>query len=191
MLTIGVISDTHVPDRLRELDTQVISIFRAAQVAAIMHAGDVSGPDLLAQLEEVAPVYAVRGNRDWVRLRHLPDELSLTFDGVNICMAHGHGGWVKYLLDKPYFYRYGYHPERLLPRLQARFPEAQVIIFGHGHTSHNRRENGQLLFNPGSPHLPDRAHHTRSIGLLHIPAAGVVQGEIVELGQSAASATSA
>lgn len=183
MLTIGVTSDTHVPDRVRELDPQVLRIFRAANVAAILHAGDVSGPRVLAQLEEVAPVYAVRGNRDWLQLGQLPKIRRLNFEGVNIGLAHGHGDWKKYLADKPYFYRYGYHPERLLPRLLATFPEAQVIVFGHGHTSLNRWENGQLLFNPGSPHLPDIKHTTRSLGFLHITAAGVVEGEIVELGK--------
>ena len=183
MLILGVIADTHVPDRLREMDAQVIPIFRAAGVAAILHAGDVTGPQVLAQLEEIAPVYAVRGNRDWVLLRRLPFERRLNFADVNIGLAHGHGGWKKYLADKPYFYRYGYRHERLLPRLQAVFPGVQVIVFGHGHTPLNRWENGQLLFNPGSPHFPDMKHTTRSVGLLRITAAGEVEGEIVELGK--------
>lgn len=183
MLTIGVIADTHIPDRIRALDSQVIPLFRDAGVAAILHAGDITGPQILAQLENVAPVYAVRGNRDWVLLGHLPGECRLSFDDVSIGMAHGHGGWRKYLKDKPYFYRYGYHHERLLPRLQAIFPEVRVIVFGHGHTPLNRWENNQLLFNPGSPHIPDIKHDTRSVGLLHIQAAGVVEGEIVELGK--------
>lgn len=182
MLTIGVISDTHVPDRVRELDPQVLQVFRAANVAVILHAGDITGSQVLAQLEKVAPVYAVGGNRDWVLLGRLPAERRLSFEGVSIGMAHGHGGWKKYLSDKPYFYRYGYRHERLLPRLQAAFPDVQVIIFGHGHTPLNRWENGQLLFNPGSPHIPDIKHNTRSLGLLRIIAAGVVEGEIVELG---------
>ena len=155
MLTIGVIADTHVPDRVRELDPQVLQVFGAANVAVILHAGDITGPQVLAQLERVAPVYAVGGNRDWVLLGRLPAERRLSFEGVSIGMAHGHGGWKKYLRDKPYFYRYGYRHERLLPRLQAAFPDVQVIIFGHGHTPLNRWENGQLLFNPGSPHIPD------------------------------------
>ena len=76
-LTLGVISDTHVPDRVRQLDPQAFGIFQAAGVQAILHAGDVSGPQLLAQLEQIAPVYAVKGNRDFLWLPHLPAELRL------------------------------------------------------------------------------------------------------------------
>ena len=34
-------------------------------VDAILHAGDISRPRVLAQLAEIAPVHAVAGNRDW------------------------------------------------------------------------------------------------------------------------------
>ena len=64
MIRLGVISDTHIPDRARRLNERVIPVFREAGVSAILHAGDVSTPRVLKQLEEVAPVYATRGNRD-------------------------------------------------------------------------------------------------------------------------------
>src|SRR5687768_1713811 len=100
MLTIGVISDTHIPDRARGLNPRVIPLFQQAQVDAILHAGDISTPRVLEQLSRVAPVYAVRGNRDWVALRRLPKSLRLTFDGVVIGLAHGHGHWWNYLIDR-------------------------------------------------------------------------------------------
>ena len=189
-LTLGVISDTHVPDRVRQLDPQAFQILQTAGVQAILHAGDVSGPQLLAQLEQIAPVYAVKGNRDFLWLPHLPAELRLEFGGVMVGMAHGHGGWKHYLLDRPYFMVHGYHYERLLPRLKKAFPQQRVIIFGHGHAALNQWIDGQLFFNPGSPHLPDNKDLARSIGLLHISAEGEVQGEIIELGQATASGTS-
>ena len=42
MTSLGVLADTHIPDRVPELDPQIIQVFRRAGVAAILHAGDVS-----------------------------------------------------------------------------------------------------------------------------------------------------
>jgi putative phosphoesterase len=64
MTTLGVLADTHIPDRVPTLNPRVIQVFRQAQVSAILHAGDVSVPQVLAELEKIAQVYAVRGNRD-------------------------------------------------------------------------------------------------------------------------------
>ncbi len=192
MLTLGVIADTHVPDRRSRLDPQALELFKARNVQAILHAGDVSAPGVLAQLEQIAPVYAVRGNRDWLWLRHLPAERALNFGGVNIGMTHGHFGWLRYLLDRPYYMLHGYRHERLTPRLLPRFPQAQVIVFGHGHLPLNEWRDGQLLFNPGSPHFPSETNLAPSLGFLHLREGNEgeaalwegkpVRGEIVKLG---------
>ena len=84
MVTLGVISDTHIPDRARSLERLVLDVFQSAGVKAILHAGDVSTPRVITQLEEIAPVHAVRGNRDWVALAHLPYQSLLTFDGIKV-----------------------------------------------------------------------------------------------------------
>ena len=181
MIKLGVISDTHVPDRARSLDVRVIPFFNREGVQAILHAGDVSIPGILAQLGEVAPVYAVRGNRDWIWLSNLPKQRRLSFMGVEIGLTHGHGNLWNYLLDRPYFMFHGYRHERLFPRLITAFPDVKVIVFGHGHRPLNRWIDGQLLFNPGSPHFPDKKNQPASIGLLHISAEGEVCGEIIEL----------
>ncbi len=180
-LVLGVISDTHIPDRVRLLNPQVIPRLQAAGVTAILHAGDISSPKVLDQLNQVAPVFAVRGNRDWLLLSKLPLSSILKFGGIRIALTHGHGHWWNYLIDRIYFMFQGYHLERFLPRLQASFPEAQVIVFGHTHHSLNRWSNGQLLFNPGSPHCPDDKNEAPSIGFLRIDAEGRIQGEIVDL----------
>jgi putative phosphoesterase len=181
MVTLGVISDTHIPDRAHRLDPRVMPIFRSAGVEAILHAGDVSSPGVLAQLGEVATVYAVRGNRDWLWLRNLPVARRLDFSGVTIGLTHGHGNLWNYLKDRIYFMRQGYHPERLLPRLLAEFPDVRVIVFGHGHSPLNQWMGVQLLFNPGSPHVPGTEDLTPSVGLLHISGGSEVRGEIIRL----------
>lgn len=181
MLTLGVIADTHIPDRVRRLHPEVIPLFQAAGVTAILHAGDVSSPGVLAQLGQAAPVYAVRGNRDWLWLRDLPLISRLNFAGVTIGLAHGHGGWRSYVADRVRVMLRGYRHELLLPRLLATFPDERVIVFGHGHLPLNRWLNERLLFNPGSPHFPEKRNLAPSVGLLHISAESEVRGEIVEL----------
>jgi len=181
MVTLGVISDTHVPDRTRKLNPAVLRHFKQAEVSAILHAGDILAPRVLDQLGEVAPVFAVRGNRDWLWLRQLPKTRLLEFAGVTIALTHGHGQVGRYLIDRFYFLLNGYQPERLLPRLLATFPLARVIVFGHGHEPLNQWLNGQLIFNPGAAFLSNRAELNPSIGLLHISQGGQVQGEIIEL----------
>ncbi len=180
-ITLGVIADTHIPDRRPALDGRILPLFRERGVKAILHAGDVSVPAVLEELRKVAPVYAVKGNRDWIWLRNLPAEQNLVFGGVKIGMAHGHGGWLNYVLDRPVFMVRGYYHSRLLPRLKARFPSARVIVFGHGHLSLVKWKDDQLYFNPGSPHFPTKKNITPSLGFLHIRENGEVDGEIVFL----------
>ena len=61
MTTLGVLADTHIPDRVNQLNPRVLEIFQQAEVNAILHAGDVSVPRVLEELGQVAPVHAVRG----------------------------------------------------------------------------------------------------------------------------------
>lgn len=182
-ITLGVLADTHVPDRRPELDPRILLHFRARNVTAILHAGDVSARFVLDQLEQVAPVFAVQGNRDFFTLRSLPMSLEMVFGGIRIGMTHGHFGWSVYIRDRIKFMFQGYDHERLIPRLLPKFPDVKVIVFGHGHLMLNRWQNGQLLFNPGSPHFPTRQGITPGLGFLHIRVGGKVTGEIVYLEQ--------
>jgi len=181
MLTLGVISDTHVPDRARCLEQRALDVFYSAKAAAILHAGDISVRRVLEQLGELAPVHAVRGNRDWAALGKLPVKLDLEFGGVNIGLVHGHGRWNEYLIDRVEYLVRGYRLEMFQPRLAASFPKARVIVFGHTHRPLNQWIDGVLLFNPGSPHFPDVKSIAPSVGLLHLGAGGDVVGELVEL----------
>ena len=182
MLTIGVIADTHVPDRARQLNPRAISVFREAGVRAILHAGDICSAGVLSQLEEVAPVHAVRGNRDFVMLPNLPSKLTLEFEGVTIGMTHGHGGLSGYLVKRFCYLIEGYQLTRYQNWLLREFPAAKVIIFGHTHRSENSWLNGVLFFNPGSTLKFRWGHILSSVGLLHIRAEGQIEGEIICIG---------
>ncbi|MCL2438349.1 MAG: metallophosphoesterase family protein [Coriobacteriia bacterium] len=65
---LGILSDTHgyLPDA-------VLSAFEPYELCALIHAGDVESEQTLWQLEQIAPVIAVRGNCDFQpELQKLP-----------------------------------------------------------------------------------------------------------------------
>ncbi len=178
MITLGVIADTHVPDRARSVPPEALAVFREARVAAILHAGDVIHPSVLAALETIAPTYAVRGNRDGYFLRKLPPQRVLQFEGVQVGMCHGHGSFWRYLGDKWEHFRRGAPPfARFAARALAAFPQADVVVFGHTHYPVCRWVGAQLLCNPGSPVVPAVPGVPRTVGLLHI-AGSQIWGEL-------------
>ncbi len=177
-LTLGVIADTHVPDRAREVPRWTMEVFRHAKVQAILHAGDLSHPRVLETLQAIAPTFAVRGNRDWWLLRHLPRARTLTFGGTTVYLTHGHMNLRRYLLDKARHLLLG-NPYSLFEQRMAHLPvAADVLVFGHTHHPVNRMVEGRLLFNPGSACCPLLKDVPPSVGLLYITA-GEVHGEIV------------
>lgn len=180
MITLGVLADTHIPDRARRLHPRILPVFQEAGVSAILHAGDISSPATLEQLKTVAPVWAVRGNRDWVLLRHLPRAQMLEFDGVKIFLTHGHGRWWNYLVDRTHYVFFGFDLQRFQPRLLESSAGADVVVYGHTHRVFNERIGGKLIFNPGSPHFPGEKGLAPTVGLLHIDG-GEVEGEIIAL----------
>jgi len=181
LLTIGVVTDTHLPDRTRSLPAGLLSGLRTAGVSAILHAGDITTQSVLDALAQIAPVTAVMGNRDWFIRPILPLTRTLEFAGIKIGLAHGHGGWITYLVDKIQQIIIGYHFERYRRRLLPLFPQARVIIFGHTHIPEMRWDNGILFFNPGGAcACPQNEFHPH-FGLLHFYEGGKVDGEIISL----------
>lgn len=151
---IGLVSDTHGlvrPDIFSALDG----------VELILHAGDVGGHDVLAELATIAPVEAVAGNTDPPGLLGLADSLEREIDGVRIHVSHGHE------LGRP-------TPERLLER----YPH-DVLIYGHTHKQLITRASGRLVINPGAAG-PRRFSLMPSVGRLLIEG-GRAEAEIVTL----------
>jgi putative phosphoesterase len=178
LVTLGVVADTHVPDRMRALPPALFDAL--AGVDAILHAGDVCVQPVLDALARVAPVHAVRGNRDlFVRL---PRALRLEFEGVRLGLIHGHGGLLAYLLEKLRYYTVGFYYGHYLRQVLRSFAkgEVDVIVFGHSHRPYQGRVNGVLLFNPGSvgPDYPPTCGP--AIGRLTIDH-GAVHSEIIRL----------
>ena len=150
---VGVISDTHCPEFLDRLPDRVFTVLRGVQM--IIHAGDVTSSATIGQLESLAPVYAVRGDHDY-ELSSLPRSRELAVEGRKIVVVHGDRSR---LIEEPQTFLWtislGYfHPHARLARaLQRRFPDADVIVYGHTHRSHMHRVRKALLFNPGGVHV--------------------------------------
>lgn len=181
MTILGVLADTHIPDRAAVLDRQVIQSFKQANVSAILHAGDVSVPRVLKELVGIAPVYAVRGNRDIFALRKLPMEMQINIDGFSIGLTHGHGTFSRYMIDKLHRQVQGRLVERYLRRVLQTFPQADVIVFGHLHVPCNMQILGKLIINPGSTSYPCPRSEPATFGLLHLEQGMAPRAEIIEI----------
>jgi len=179
--TIGVVSDTHVPDRIDRLHPDLLPALKQHNVQAIFHAGDISTPRVLDELGVIAPVTAVRGNRDWLLRGKLPTQQSITIHRVQIALLHGHINFTKYLKDKFYHLTIGYRLEHYLPRLIAACPAARVIVFGHTHQPVTLEHQGCLLFNPGSCTTKSLKDPHPHFGILTIHPDGRIQTETLPL----------
>jgi len=159
-LTVGLLSDTHIPHRLQRLPGAVFDAM--AEVDAILHAGDVDDPRALEPLRAIAPVYAVRGNFHLQDLSDggaaLPATVELELAGKRIVVVHGHWPGLPGVLVKGariLTQQLGLTDNGDINRLAARrlarvYPEADVIVFGHAHRAHVEWIGHTLLVNPGA-----------------------------------------
>jgi putative phosphoesterase len=181
LVTLGLIADTHIPDRSRGLHLLVLPTFEHAGVTTILHAGDICVPAVLRELEQVAPVLAVRGNRDWFVSRDLPMQRRITMDGVQIGMTHGHASWAHYVRDKLRFLIFGPQSfEHFMNRAVSLLPGADVVVFGHNHEPMVKVLGETLVVNPGSACCQALPGRRPTIALLHLEARKA-RAEIIEL----------
>jgi uncharacterized protein len=130
-----IIADTHVPRRARDLPAPVWQAIDDADV--VVHAGDwVDEPLLDAVLARSARLIGVYGNNDPPPLRaRLPEIARADLDGVRLAVVHETGA-----------------AAGRESRCEARFPDVDVLVFGHSHIPWDSRAPGGLrLLNPGSP----------------------------------------
>lgn len=179
-LTVGVVSDTHIPERVAKLHPDLLPGLRAAGVELILHAGDISLPGVLRDLESIAPVVAVRGNRDFAFGERLPLVQMLSLAGISTALLHGHGGALDYVRTKIFFLTKGYDFKIFKAQAQKSAPESRVYVFGHSHYPENRWIDGKLYFNPGSASYNLKTGHV-SYGILKFYRSGAVEGTIEPL----------
>jgi putative phosphoesterase len=148
---IGVISDTH-----GLLRPEAVEALRG--VEHIIHAGDIGAPEVLASLEEIAPVTAVRGNNDrgaWAG--RIPTTAVVEAAGLRIYVLHD----VNELDLDPAVAGFG------------------VVVAGHSHRPSQDERDGVLFFNPGSAG-PRRFKLPISIGRLRV-GGGATRAELITL----------
>ena len=86
---LGLISDTHMPQRCAALPQVLADVFRGVDL--FLHAGDVGELWVLDQLSAIAPVIAVHGNDDTVDAqRELPYQQIITIGGQRLLLYHSH-----------------------------------------------------------------------------------------------------
>jgi putative phosphoesterase len=139
-----VLADTHIR-RGGKRRLPVAAYRWLEQADVILHAGDIVVGDVLDELRGFAPLHAVLGNNDIELTGLLPEVEDVEIEGVKVGMIHDSG---------PSTARAG--------RMRRRFPDADVVVFGHSHIPWNQPGlDGQLLFNPGSPtDKRMQPHHT-------------------------------
>lgn len=134
-MKIGVISDTHIPDRAKEIPQRILEEFK--KVDMIIHVGDLVELNVLDKLAALCnDVKAVWGNMDPPEVKSkLPEKEILKIKNFKIGIMHGYGP-----------------PNKLIEMLTDVFKNEGVdlIIFGHSHSGVNESRGGVLFFNPGS-----------------------------------------
>jgi uncharacterized protein len=121
-IRIGLISDTH-----GLLRPQAIDFLRGSDF--IIHAGDICDSTIIAELERIAPVTAVRGNNDtgaWAD--GLPETELVKMGGIFIYVIHDLA-----LLD-----------------IDPNAAGVQVVVSGHSHKPCIGRREGIIFVNSGS-----------------------------------------
>ena len=157
-MRVGVISDTH--GRLRP---EVFEVFKA--VDHILHAGDVGKPEILIELEAIAPVTAVYGNVDGPELRaRLPQVAEIELDGFAIVVTHGD----QFGSPTP-------------AKLHEAFPKAEIIVYGHTHKPLLELVDRTVtVMNPGGAGHP-RFNLKPSVGIMELEAGIPPRGRTMPL----------
>jgi len=167
-MLIGLISDTHIPDRARQIPEKVLESFE--NVDLIIHAGDLTTRAVIDELEKIAPVVAIQGNMDRVAGLDLPKAQVIEAEGMKIGVAHGE-----------------VYPRADTQQLLylAKELNTNILVTGHSHQPKIEQVEDVLLLNPGSPIVPRLAD--RTVMLLEINNKNF-DVEIIKIGAPVCSA---
>ncbi|MET7477993.1 metallophosphoesterase [Streptomyces sp. NPDC005648] len=130
-----LMSDTHLPKRARQLPARLLAELPHADV--VFHAGDWVDTATLDLLESRSRrLVGVYGNNDGPDLRaRLPEVAYAEIGGLRFGVVHETGA-----------------AQGREARCAARYPDLDVLVFGHSHIPWDTTAPGGLrLLNPGSP----------------------------------------
>jgi putative phosphoesterase len=168
-MRIGIISDTHLPNVIRDLDELGPEPARFfATVDMILHSGDLTSPRVLDWLERFAPVLCTTGNNDPIVDARCQETHLLEIHGWRLGMIHS--------------LRRGFRP---MHELQQLFPgPVQIMVAGDTHQEALEYREGVVLLNSGSATFPQHKDlRLGTVGLLELTPTSL-HAEIVVLGQT-------
>ena len=166
---IGLISDTHMPERLAELPTALAEALGGVDL--ILHAGDVGELSVLDRLSRIAPVVAVHGNDDTHEAqRELPYRQVVTVAGTRILLYHSHNPDRSKELAQRRDDADAWGPKLARISEVGRRAGASVVVFGHTHIPMAHPHDGVLLVNPGAIASPNATTRQliRTVALLYL-----------------------
>ncbi|MBM7409542.1 YfcE family phosphodiesterase [Methanococcus maripaludis] len=138
-MIIGIISDTHIPERAKKLPKEIFEHF--SDVDLIIHCGDVTSESVLNDLEKISELLVVSGNMDYM---NYPKEHELNIENFKIGIIHGN--------------QINPRGDTLKMKYLCLEKNWDVLISGHTHIPMIKEislENKKiLLLNPGSPTVP-------------------------------------
>jgi putative phosphoesterase len=180
---LGLIADTHMPDRCFGLPPSLFEVFRGVDL--ILHAGDVGQLAVLDELSAAAPVAAVHGNDERYEEapRELPYQQVVSISGHRLVLTHSHFPDLAQEMEARRDDRWG-------PKLARRAgfghrAGARIVVYGHTHVPTNVEYEGVWLVNPGA--LASGGLHTRprcqTVALLYLRDDGVPFAVHVDLAQ--------
>lgn len=116
---IAILADTH-----NLLRPEITDLLKTCEI--ILHGGDISSRKILNELEQIAPVYVVRGNNDKEWAEGMAEELDITLFGLRIYMVHNK------------------------KHRKENLDGTDLFIYGHSHKYEEKTVDGVLFLNPGS-----------------------------------------
>lgn len=142
-LKIGLVSDIH-----GQFDKRIKNLFK--DVSHIICAGDIGGINIIHQLSEIAPTFAVLGNTDTDLRDILPEYIFYKVDGLKIFVSH--------IIEK-------HNPNwtELSKLIYSLKPD--LVIYGHTHNYAASSSNNIIFINPGSVGIK-RYPASRTCGLI-------------------------
>lgn len=173
---IVILADTHVGDRTSTLEPALLRAIEAEKPDRIFHAGDVCVPEVIERLSQIAPTDAVQGNRDWFMRYRLPLECQSQINGVSITLAHGHISIWQWFMNYVILFLFGTMSghRQFQKKLAQKYPEADVIIYGHIHMRQDEMMDGKRFINPGVSYPERRNQFASQYAVLTITSEGKV-----------------
>ena len=167
MKRIGIISDTH-----GRLDPRAYAAL--ADCDAIIHAGDIGAPEILRELETLAPVTAVLGNNDYPEYGEAVGAFARpVIDGVRFLVSH----YPKDVNLK----KMGVGAQKAVP---AGEPLPDVCIHGHTHVPEliggAEARPAQMVLCPGSAFRP-RGGFPRCVAKIEVEDGRILRTAIESL----------